>query len=48
MAFQRGDIVSTPFPYNYLRERKLDRRLVVSSAVYQQIRPTFVVALFSL
>jgi len=39
MAYQRGDVVLIPFPFTDLTATKTRPTVVVSSAVYQNVRP---------
>lgn len=47
MAFQRGDVVLIPFPFTDLSATKTRPAVVVSSAVYQSVRPDLLLAYVS-
>lgn len=47
MAFQRGDVVLIPFPFTDLSASKTRPAVVVSSAVYQSVRPDLLLAYVS-
>jgi len=47
MAFQRGDVVLLPFPFTDFTATKTRPAVVVSSAVYQSVRPELLLAYIS-
>ena len=47
MAFQRGDVVLSPFPYTDLSASKTRLAVVVSSEVYHRIRSDLLLAYIS-
>ncbi len=47
MAFQRGDVLLIPFPFTDLSATKTRPAVVVSSTVYQSVRPELLLAYVS-
>lgn len=47
MALQRGDVVLIPFPYTDLSATKTRPAVIVSSALYHQIRSEYLLAYVS-